>query len=675
MNGFEEEEMPGDVVAANAAGADEYARDAESRRLADGRIAEARGAVDAGFGSVGDYRRSVAQRRIQEERNAMMNQAYQEQKASWDDYSGLVGKDRQRSAQRQIGMQNDVDCLMSLAASNGGVVPQVAIDLFNRKFGFDPASGTGMFSARYDDSGNFGVQMGTGRMDPGGRPILQEQVAGPMDQWIIMNRNKAAFTDEIRGMYRDFLSKRYSDAELDKAAGITRPVGAKTESGGTVVPGSWLTGDNRRSSIQAFGSDGRGGFTRYDNGAVTDGGTRADPNDARNWKAVQRGAADRNGKQYTRYVNQMTGQEETVIDGELPPWRRGVNGLNGMSEKMALELMKQNGLNQRAADANKTKKELAGQRADVQLEGMSSKEKIAGMQVSGRKDIADIQAAVQRDGFLSRENIAKLQEAGRTERATQRNDLGWAKLDDATEKWKASYEVALKKAKNDEERNRITEKYNYGRNAIAEGRLDLDWNKYEETSRHNQATEEIQQQRADTDQYKAETAEELGRQRIEENKEWHKMLADAQEAARKQREEMGEKNYQLKLKEYEAKVSGKIQNGKSGRSNAELVLGLVPRLMQANRMVPDDIHGSRPEPIYKSEDEAIDAAIGMVNKVRNQSSDGESATQPAAQQQAAEKTTSYPVPKGKPSTFRSGGVLWRIVYGPNGEMVGKQRIQ
>ena len=675
MNGFEEEEMPGDVVAADAAGTDEYARDAESRRLAEGRIAEARGAVDAGFGSVRDYRRSVAQRRIQEAQNAMMDQAYQEQKASWDDYSGLVGKDRQRSAQRQIGMQNDVDCLMSLAASNGGVVPQVAIDLFNRKFGFDPASGTGLFSARYDDSGNFGVQMGTGRIGPGGRPILQEQVAGPMDQWIMMNRNKAAFTDEIRGMYRDFLSKRYSDAELDKAAGITRPVGAKTESGGTVVPGSWLTGGNGRSGIHAFSSDGRGGFSWNDNGARTDGGTRADPNDARNWRVAERGAADRNGTQYTRYVNQMTGQEETVLDGEIPPWQRGGNGPNGMSEKMALEQMRQNGLNQRADEANKTKKQIAEQNAEVQIEGNKTKKEIAGMQVSGRKAVADVQAAVKQQGYLSNEHIAQIHEDGRNERAEERNKIGRAKIAADITKENHRYEVALKNAKNDEERNRITEEHNKRFDGIAEGRLQYDKDRLVETSRHNQATEEIQQQRADTDQYKAETAEELGQQRIEENKAYHKTLADAQEAARKQREEMGEKNYQLKLKEYEAKVSGKIQNGKSGRSNAELVLGLVPRLMQANRMVPDDIHGSRPEPIYKSEDEAIDAAIGMVNKVRNQSSDGESATQPAAQQQAAEKTTSYPVPKGKPSMFRSGGVLWRIVYGPNGEMVGKQRIQ
>ena len=590
------------------------------------------------------------------------------QRDSFYEYAGVMRQAQQRRAQNQLAMQNDEDTLMRLAAENGGQVPEECVALYNRKFGFDGKT-SGIIGGGYDQDGNFSIVRGGG-LDPFNRPVLSRQTLSPMQQWGVMNRNTPTFDDQTRQAFRGMLERKgFSSKEIEAAV----------PQGGTPVPGWWLAGGDRKSSIQAFGADGRGGFTRYDNGAVEDYGTRVDPNNPRNWDLVERGAYDRNGTQYSRYVNRVTHEQETVPDGEEPPWQRGANGSLGASEKLALEQLKQDGLDRRAAAANDTKKELAGQRADVQREGIASREKIAGVQMSGRKDIANIQAAVQRDGFLSRENIAKLQEAGRMERATQRNNLGWAKLDDATEKWKASYEVALKKAKNDEERNRIIEKYNDGRNAIAEGRLDLDWKKFGEDVRHNQATEGIQKQRADTEQYKAETAEELGRLRAEENKRWHDMLASSQESARKQRETMGEKNYQLKLKELEAKVSGRIQNGKSGRSNAELVLGLVPRLMQTNRMVPDEIHGSRPEPVYKSEDEALDAAIDMVNKVR-QMSDGGSAQQAAssaAQQPAASQSSVqyYPPPAGKPSTLKKDGVTWRILYDRNGTVVGKQRIK
>lgn len=273
----------------------------------------------------GDDWNDAVQQQQQDEQNAMMDQAYKDQKASWDDYSGLVGKANQQAAQRQLAMQNDVDCLMSLAASNGGAVPQVAIDAFNRKFGFDPSKGTGMFSAKYDDRGNFGVQVGAG-MGPDGKPVLMDQVAGPMDQWIMMNRNKAAFTDDIRGMYRDFLSKSYSDAELDMAAGITRPVGAKTESGGTVVPGSWLTGPQKKGNISAFGADGKGHFSNTD-------------------------------------YNEATGRYERRESGRVEAQEQP------MSERERIEMMKEQGRNARAEARNQGRMDIAALQAELRNRG------------------------------------------------------------------------------------------------------------------------------------------------------------------------------------------------------------------------------------------------------------------------------------------------------------------
>lgn len=350
---------------------------------------------------------------------------------------------------------------------------------------------------------------------------------------------------------------------------------------------------------------------------------------------------------------------------------RGGNG-NGFSfeDRLALEQLKQEGLNQRAAAANDARKELAGQRADVQREGIASREKIAGMQMSGRKDIANIQAAVQRAGFLSRENIAKLQEAGRMERATQRNELGWAKYDDASAKWKASYEVAMKRAKNEEERNRITEKYNDGRNAIAEGRLDLDWDKYEETSRHNRATEGIQQQRADTDQYRAETAADLGQQRIDLASERNRIFEDAQKDALALRKELGEKNYDLKVQELKAKLEGKINTKGMGKDDFGSILAMVPKLMEIKDIEGEGID-QKPVPRYATESDAIKAAAGIVSEVRAAAQKTKTATQqPAAQQPAAKQQDGQPVIWQDPKT----GKKYRINF-ENGKAASKTLIQ
>ena len=260
----------------------------------------------------------------QNEQNAMMDQAAKDQQAAWDDYSGLVGKANQQAAQTQLSMQNDIDCLMSLAAGNGGVVPQVAQERFNRKFGLDPSKGMGMFSGRYDDKGNFVVQMGTGQMDAQGRPVLQDHVAGPMDQWIMMNRNKAAFSDDVRNQWRGFLSKTYSDAELDKAAGITLPVGSKTETGGTVVPGAWLTGPQKtRGNISAFSADGKGNFSSTD-------------------------------------YNEATGRYERTESGQQK---------KQLSERERIEMMKEQGRNARAEAGNQGRIDIANLQADLKALG------------------------------------------------------------------------------------------------------------------------------------------------------------------------------------------------------------------------------------------------------------------------------------------------------------------
>lgn len=380
----------------------------------------------------------------QNEQNAMMDQAAKDQQAAWNDYSGLVGKANQQAAQTQLSMQNDLDCLMSLAAGNGGVVPQVAQERFNRKFGLDPSKGMGMFSGRYDDKGNFVVQMGTGQMDAQGRPVLQDHVAGPMDQWIMMNRNKAAFSDDVRNQWRGFLSKTYSDAELDKAAGITLPVGAKTQTGGTVVPGAWLTGpQKRRGNISAFSSDGKGNFSNTD-------------------------------------YNEATGRYERTESGQQE---------NPLSEKERIEMMKEQGRNARAEARNQGRIDIANLQADL---------KALGYDIDLQK-LAEQSAHNQQMEAQQAEN-----EAGRNARAEAMLDYNWAKHDAVVKRWNNWYKIALRKAKTDEERAEIDRKYKEGRLEIANGNLDLKWSGLEEQSAHNQQTEAQNQQRIELEKQKLE---------------------------------------------------------------------------------------------------------------------------------------------------------------------------
>lgn len=281
MNGFEEANIPGDVIAANEAGQDEY-RDHADRELMSFDNGSPVGPV-VGKGD-GNQWEAAVQRGRQKEQNAMMDQAAKDQQAAWDDYSGLVGKANQQAAQMQVSMRNDLDCLMSLAASNGGVVPSVAQDRFNRKFGFDPSKGMGMFSGRYDDKGNFVVQMGTGKMDAQGRPVLQDHVAGPLDQWQMMNRNKAAFSDDVRRQWRDYLSRSYSAVELDKIAGVANPAsGSERTPSRMRVFGSGLPSSVKkaRGNISAFSADGRGNFSHTDYNEATGRYERSNPDQER----------------------------------------------------------------------------------------------------------------------------------------------------------------------------------------------------------------------------------------------------------------------------------------------------------------------------------------------------------------------------------------------------------
>lgn len=397
---------------------------------------------------------SAVQQQQDDEQNAMMDQAFQDQQAAWDDYSGLVGKANQQAAQTQLAMQNDIDCLMSLAAGNGGVVPQVAQERFNRKFGFDASKGMGMFSGKYDDKGNFVVQMGTGQMDAQGRPVLQDHVAGPMDQWIMMNRNKAAFSDDVRNQWRGFLSKTYSDAELDRAAGITRPVGSKTETGGTVVPGSWLTGpQKRRGNISAFSADGKGNFSNTDYNETTG-----------------------------RYERTESGQQEKQL-----------------SERERIEMMKEQGRNARAEARNQGRIDIANLQADLKALGY---------------DI-DLQKLAERSAHnQATEAQQAANEEGRNARAKEMRDVDWAKHDQAVKKWRDQYEIAMKKAKTDEERAEIDRKYKEGRLEIANGNLDLKWSGLEEQSAHHQATEAQKAQELELKKQRLELDKELGKLKL-----------------------------------------------------------------------------------------------------------------------------------------------------------------
>lgn len=178
----------------------------------------------------------------------------------------------------------------------------------------------------------------------GGREVGSVSMGGGTKESMNVRYESSNYTDPETG---------YSWSEMHKTE---TPSGAK--------PGR----RPRTSHISFFGSDGSGGMTRseYDGptGEYTEEnlGTR-DPKYQGRWKVISSGPrkikdayVDENGQRHEaeyengkRYVNDKTGEEVFVRDGETPPWSNG-----GMSEKERIARMQDAGKTERANAKNAT---------------------------------------------------------------------------------------------------------------------------------------------------------------------------------------------------------------------------------------------------------------------------------------------------------------------------------
>lgn len=275
-----------------------FARAGGYNRMANAAVADynSRPAPDDWNGALAHQRRMDEQRQAQE-RNAAMAQRIATQRDVFDNYVGSGLRQISQKAQAQDLWDDHVASAMALSARNGGRLPQYMIPGLNQARGLDGKTAS-IYGGGYTKDGK-GFVLAVARRDPNTGQVVPDRDAtvrldlrGMYD--LMYNKPGIFNRQQLQGVH-DLLNdqldkatsgqKRLDDipAEWGRVDTVG-PVGVgnRTESGGTAVPSSWLYGPQRRSSISAFGANGRGGFTQYESNEQTgyqlqqrDFGTRA----------------------------------------------------------------------------------------------------------------------------------------------------------------------------------------------------------------------------------------------------------------------------------------------------------------------------------------------------------------------------------------------------------------
>ena len=343
---------------------------------------------------------------IQEDANgqqsAVLDAARRDQQSINDEANQLLAAERQQRAQQAIKLQNWL--AVGIRNSSNGVLPEVLRSRINREFGWDGVESGILAGSGVQKDGSYRFNIGNGK-DPLGQVAVQGMTFDMPRLYQMMHMNRAVFGDGDRSAMRGLLLKRglsekeVAGLEFDPFAGaversvqgdvdfadpekmrqrISRPsadpeslrnrVSANGgEAGGRLVGGTtpFKRGGQRHSRISVFASDGRGGITksRYDGftgeSEEENLGTR-DPKYQGRWNVIESNA---DGK---RYVNDKTGDEVFVKNGETPPWVRfGVGtGRDGLTfdERRKLEAQKQQGKIDLANLTGEQKKEVEAAR-------------------------------------------------------------------------------------------------------------------------------------------------------------------------------------------------------------------------------------------------------------------------------------------------------------------------
>ena len=408
---------------------------------------------------------------------------------------------------------NAIASMMKFSQSQGGI-PRSIMGALNRDLGFD-GKNQSLVDAGMAKNGTF--VMCVAKRDPQtGRVGVKNVTFDPMQRYKIMLSKPGIFNrNEVGAMAVD-LNRRfgYKESEIpvpdntywDGETAQMDPedrIGTRTPEGAVRVRGSWLTGPEKRGG-SSFSADGKGGFTRsvWDgrgNRISQDGGTRAEGDTGR-WKVLRSGFISDQDDYGTVYENDKTGETAFVRRGETPPWQKNTTG----TDKIAIEQMKQDGLDRRAENQNKSRERVAEMgnttRIDLaKLTGEQRKELNAANNILKKYGI-DIGYKKSQERNESNERIAAEREKGRQSRSVLRDKQAWEKLaierekvdknfavqmkradtygkriDLIEQKIYKDYEIARKKVENEEERLALDEAYKKAKLDLEEGRLDLDW--------------------------------------------------------------------------------------------------------------------------------------------------------------------------------------------------------
>ena len=399
--------------------------------------------------------------------------AMMEQSKFFDGYLQLEDQMGMERRQMNETRGNAIASMMKLSQLRGAI-PRNIMGAFSRDMGFD-GKNQALVDAGMAKNGTFVMRVAN-RDPQTGKVGIKSMSFDPMQRYKIMLSKPGIFDRKEVGAMALELNRRFGFKESEipmpddtmwdgDAAQMNAEdrIGTRTPEGAVRVRGSWLAGLEKRGG-SSFSADGKGGFTRsaWDgngNRVDQDGGTRAEGAQGR-WKVLRSGFISDEDDYGTVYENDKTGETAFVRRGETPPWQKQTGG----TDKMAIEQMKQDGLDRRAAAGNKTKIDLEKMRND-------SREKINAEREKGRQA-----RAVLRDK-QAWEKLALEWEKVDNSFAVQmkKADTYGKRVDLIEQKIDKDYEVALKKVKNEEDRLALDEAYKNAKLDLEEGRLDLDW--------------------------------------------------------------------------------------------------------------------------------------------------------------------------------------------------------
>lgn len=225
--------------------------------------------------------------RMEQERNAALAQQISANRGVYDGYAQMGNTVAARQAQFMGNANAHLASSLRLAAENGGRLPQYAWQGLGGALGLD-GKDAAIVGGGFDKKGGF--MLAVARKNPQTGQVEQVPMSfTPQDQYSLMLSTPGIFSrQEVEGMRNQLIDNFHMHPDqvpqVPQGWGETGNVGVgnRTATGGTSVNPNWLFGPQRRSSISAFGANGRGGFTQYESNEQTgyqlqqrDSGTRA----------------------------------------------------------------------------------------------------------------------------------------------------------------------------------------------------------------------------------------------------------------------------------------------------------------------------------------------------------------------------------------------------------------